>query len=110
MTNSGNVVDPKEPNGIKLEMFIFDVFPFAKNFKVVQVERNQEFSPLKNKDGADSPETSKRDILALHKTWLEKAGATVTGDVEISPLVSYDGEGLESFKGQVLTGPLVLDQ
>jgi UDP-N-acetylglucosamine/UDP-N-acetylgalactosamine diphosphorylase len=62
-------VTPTKSNGIKLELFIFDIFPFlstqctasASDFAVLSVPRSSEFSPLKNAPGAgiDCPETSK---------------------------------------------------
>lgn len=101
---SGSLVNPTKPNGMKLEMFVFDVFPFTKNFAVLEVARQEEFSPLKNAPGtgADDPDTSRRDLLAQHKRFLEKAGASVEAGVEIelSPLVSYAGEGLKAVKGK----------
>jgi len=100
-------VKPSKPNGMKLEMFVFDVFPFTERFAVLEVERKEEFSPLKNAPGtgSDDPETSRRDLLAQHKRFLEDAGAKVADGVEIelSPLVTYAGEGLESVKGKVFT-------
>ena len=97
-------VKPTKPNGIKLEMFVFDVFPFTQYFAVLEVERKEEFSPLKNAPGtgSDDPGTSRRDLLNQHKTFLEKAGATVKPgvEIEISPLLSYSGEGLTSVKGK----------
>ncbi|KAL1739156.1 nucleotide-diphospho-sugar transferase, partial [Schizophyllum fasciatum] len=101
---SGSLVKPSKPNGMKLEMFVFDVFPYTKNFAVLEVARNEEFSPLKNAPGtgSDDPETSRRDLLAQHKRFLEGAGAFVKDGVEIelSPLVSYAGEGLSGVKGK----------
>lgn len=105
--SSGELVKPSKPNGMKLEMFIFDVFPFTKHFAVLEVLRNEEFSPLKNAPGtgSDDPDTSRRDLLAQHKRFLEKAGAKVAEgvEIEVSPLVSYAGEGLESVKGKTFT-------
>lgn len=102
--DNGQMEKPSTPNGMKLELFIFDVFPFVKNLMVHEVERSSEFSPLKNASGTgvDDPQTSKRDLLKMHRLWLEKAGAKVADsvEVEISPLVSYAGEGLESVKGK----------
>ena len=100
-------VKPSKLNGMKLEMFVFDVFPFTERFAVLEVERKEEFSPLKNAPGtgADDPETSRRDLLAQNKRFLEKAGAKVKDgvEIEISPLVSYSGEGLESVKGKTFS-------
>ncbi|KAI0783085.1 nucleotide-diphospho-sugar transferase [Abortiporus biennis] len=104
---SGELIKPTKPNGMKLEMFVFDVFPFTKRFAVLEVERKEEFSPLKNAPGtgSDDPETSRRDLLAQHKRFLESAGAKVAEGVEIelSPLVSYAGDGLENVKGKTFT-------
>ncbi|KAF8314480.1 nucleotide-diphospho-sugar transferase [Clavulina sp. PMI_390] len=100
------VTKPTSPNGIKLELFVFDVFPFAKQMVVLEVPRAEEFSPLKNAPGtgSDDPETSRRDLIAQGTRYLEAVGATVEGEdtvVELSPLVTYAGEGLESVKGKV---------
>ncbi|KAI0673774.1 nucleotide-diphospho-sugar transferase [Trametes maxima] len=104
---SGAAVKPAKPNGMKLEMFVFDVFPFTKRFAVLEVARAEEFSPLKNAPGtgADDPDTSRRDLLAQHRRFLEAAGAKVLDGVEIelSPLVTYAGEGLETVKGKTFS-------
>lgn len=104
---TGETVKPTKPNGMKLEMFVFDVFPYTERFAVLEVRRDEDFSPLKNAPGtgSDDPETSRRDLLAQHKRFLEQAGATVKDgvEIEISPLVSYAGEGLESVKGKTFT-------
>ncbi|KAH8110694.1 UDP-N-acetylglucosamine pyrophosphorylase [Phellopilus nigrolimitatus] len=90
--------------GMKLEMFVFDVFPFAERFAVLEGARAEEFSPLKNAPGAaaDGPETSRRDLLAQQRRFLEAAGAALAEgvEVELSPLLSYAGEGLESVRGR----------
>jgi UDP-N-acetylglucosamine/UDP-N-acetylgalactosamine diphosphorylase len=104
---TGDLVKPNKPNGMKLEMFVFDVFPFTERFAVLEVARNEEFSPLKNAPGtgSDDPQTSRRDLIAQHRLFLEKAGATVNEgvEIEISPLVSYAGEGLEGVQGKTFT-------
>lgn len=90
--------------GMKLEQFVFDVFPFAERFVVFEGPRAEEFSPLKNAPGApaDTAETSRRDLLAQQRRFLEAAGAKVSDsvEVEISPLLTYAGEGLEDVKGK----------
>ena len=99
-TETGEIVKPEKPNGIKLEQFVFDVFPMIEleRFACLEVRREDEFSPLKNAKGTgeDDPDTSKRDVLHQGKRWLEEAGATVVSDdeasrtgVEVSPLISY---------------------
>jgi len=111
--SSGEVVKPAKPNGMKLEMFVFDVFPFTKRFSVLEVSRPEEFSPLKNAPGtgSDDPETSRKDLLSQHKRWLEAAGAKLEKgvEVEVSPLVSYAGEGLETVKGKVIVKSGILN-
>lgn len=110
--NSGKRITPEKPNGIKIEKFVFDVFEFAENFVTVEVPRDEEFSALKNADsaGKDCASTSRHDIYRLHKKYIEQAGGRVDGEeVEISPLLSYAGEGLEvAVKGQHFKAPIHL--
>jgi UDP-N-acetylglucosamine/UDP-N-acetylgalactosamine diphosphorylase len=107
VNDAGDFIKPSKPNGMKLELFVFDVFPFTERFSVLEVQRREEFSPLKNAPGtgSDDPETSRRDLLSQHKRFLEGAGAKVSEgvEIEISPLASYAGEGLESVKGKTFT-------
>lgn len=116
---SGESKKPEKPNGIKLEQFVFDVFPKIPldKFACMEVKREDEFSPLKNARGTgeDDPDTSKRDVLAQGKKWLEAVGAIVTSEeaetgVEVSPLMSYGGEGLEFLKGREIKGPAVIEK
>jgi UDP-N-acetylglucosamine/UDP-N-acetylgalactosamine diphosphorylase len=112
---TGEPVKPSKPNGMKLELFVFDVFPFVgKKLTVHEVPRKEEFSPLKNAPGtgSDDPETSRRDLLAQQKRWLEAAGASVKDgvEVEISPLVSYAGEGLDSLKGKEFAESTIINE
>lgn len=87
-----------EVDGLKLELFIFDAFGFADKMVALQVERDDEFAPVKNAPGApsDSPDTARALLSAWARRKLEGAGARVgegEGLVEISPLVTFDGEG-----------------
>jgi len=68
---------PPTLNAVKLETFIFDVIPLAENPLLLQVDRAEEFSPVKNPVGADSLESSRRDQLARACRWLEAAGVHV---------------------------------
>jgi len=98
---SGELVRPSQPNGIKLEKFIFDAFYYSKNFLVWQVPPESEFSPLKNPDsaGKDCLSTCRRDLSRNHRRWLLDAGLISNEEEEkspifIHPLISYEGEGL----------------
>ncbi|CAF1091958.1 unnamed protein product [Adineta steineri] len=120
--NGVHVSKPTQINGIKLEKFVFDVFPFSKTFAVWEVCREDEFSPLKNSSGAkDTAITCRRDLMLQHVRWLQQSGAHLPSDIgkhietvgktcEISPLVSYAGENLEYLKGQKLELPISIDK
>jgi UDP-N-acetylglucosamine/UDP-N-acetylgalactosamine diphosphorylase len=92
---------PASNNGIKLESFIFDVFPLSSTMAVLDVVREQEFAPVKNAPGSptDSPDTARELLSNLCKSWVVHNGGTLVGDVEsiceISPLTSYAGEALD---------------
>jgi UDP-N-acetylglucosamine/UDP-N-acetylgalactosamine diphosphorylase len=73
----GRHVEPAEPNGIKLESFVFDALPLAKNSVILQIRREQEFAPVKNATGIDSVETARQMMIARWAGWLEAAGAVV---------------------------------
>ena len=44
----------------KFETFIFDAFEYFDDMLVMRVKREDEFAPIKNKEGVDSPETAKK--------------------------------------------------
>ncbi|MHB1454301.1 MAG: UTP--glucose-1-phosphate uridylyltransferase [Saccharofermentanales bacterium] len=58
----GGTVVPTAPNAIKFETFIFDSFEAAEDIAVLRVDRNEEFAPIKNSSGEDSPEAFLRQI------------------------------------------------
>jgi UDP-N-acetylglucosamine/UDP-N-acetylgalactosamine diphosphorylase len=78
---SGLTVASDEPNGYKLERFVFDALPAAKRVCVLEVRTEEEFSPIKNATGKDSPESARRDLDRLYRGWLHKAGVEVGEDV-----------------------------
>lgn len=110
--NAGKLCKPEKPNGIKIEKFVFDVFEFAEKFVVLEVPRDEEFSPLKNEDsaGKECATTARNDIYRYHRRLIERAGGRIDGDIcEISPLLSYAGENLESLvSNKTFTSPVLL--
>jgi UDP-N-acetylglucosamine/UDP-N-acetylgalactosamine diphosphorylase len=99
---AGKVIEPSQENALKFEMFIFDVLPRADRWVVVETSRVEEFEPLKNATGSDSPESVKQAISNLAGDWLSKAGVNVPrkpdGNVsvplEVSPLYALNAEEL----------------
>lgn len=116
---TGETIKPEKSNGIKLEQFVFDVFPLTplEKFACIEVRREDEFSPLKNARGTgeDDPDTSKRDIMQQGQRWIEQAGGIIITEgensgVEVSPLISYGDEGLEFLKGKEIKAPAVIEK
>ncbi len=99
---SGERVEPAEPNAIKLEAFIFDALPMARDPILLETSRAEEFSPVKNPEGVDSAETARRDMSRRAARWLEAARVRVPhgrdGEpdcrCEISPLFALDAKQL----------------
>ena len=84
--DDGTRVEPDSPNAFKFERFIFDVLPHTKAALNVEFAREDEFSPVKNAAGADSPDTARRDMMAKYARWLEAAGVPVPRDGAGAPL------------------------
>ncbi len=119
---SGRRVEPSTPNAIKLEAFIFDALPLSRTTPMLlEIDRAEEFSPVKNATGVDSLATARRDMVRRAARWLEAAGVQVPrggdGDpsvpIEISASAAMDaGELLARrdelarirFDGPVLIG------
>ena len=83
---SGEQIKPETPNAVKFETFIFDALPLASNPIILEADRAEEFSPVKNKTGVDSLESSQKDQVLKAIDWLKSAGITVPegSQVEIS--------------------------
>ncbi|MFU8829804.1 MAG: UDPGP type 1 family protein, partial [Phycisphaerales bacterium] len=82
---SGQTLDPSEPNGIKLEMFVFDAIPLCEQSIVYEVERTDEFAPIKNAEGNDSPASSARLQTERAAAWLEARGVSIPRGADGSP-------------------------
>ena len=68
---NGNLVIADKPNAYKFEAFIFDAFQSMESMAVMRVKREEEFAPVKNAEGVDSPETARELYINFHKK-LEK--------------------------------------
>ena len=99
---SGKVVEPEKPNAFKFECFIFDALALADRSLTMQVQRVEEFAPIKNAEGEDSPASSHRIQSDRHGAWLESHGTQVPrrGDgsvdakIEIGPLAAMEAADL----------------
>ncbi|KAL4437630.1 hypothetical protein ABPG74_017868 [Tetrahymena malaccensis] len=97
------VVKPAEKNAYKFELFIFDSFPLAKTFCLMEINREEQFAPIKNSvtgSPQDNPRTAVEQLAKLHQKWLINAGYTFDYQaswenvVEVDPKISYYGENI----------------
>ena len=58
LDENGNLIEPEDKNVYKFESFIFDAFSNFDDISILRVKREEEFAPIKNKEGNDSPETA----------------------------------------------------
>ncbi len=115
-TTQSYITNVSSNNCIKLETFIFDIFPLSKALCCGEVVRENEFSPVKNKDfdditkeEIDSPACARRMMSDMKRRWLiayskqlygegEKHDALVSNIdkiefIEVCTKKSYSGEG-----------------
>ena len=58
---------PSEPNTLKFEAYIFDGFEYLNDMVILRVNREEEFAPIKNATGVDSPESAKEIYEKFYK-------------------------------------------
>ena len=105
----GNFVEPTEPNGVKLESFVFDALPLASKSIILETVRSEEFGPVKNATGVDSAESSRQMIIARDACWLESAGVAVPRNadgsvdcaIEIAPSFALAGDDIRAKVGRI---------
>ena len=101
----GNQLEPTEPNGVKLESFIFDALKLADKTMIFEADRKEEFAPTKNATGVDSVESCRamlidRDARRLERcgvTVPRKADGTVDAQIEFSPLAVWDDDDCREY-------------
>ena len=78
--DNGKLIKPETPNAYKFELFIFDSYEMIGDVVVLRVKREEEFAPIKNAEGVDSPETArklytdywnKQAYMAEYERWCE---------------------------------------
>ena len=67
INSKGELVTAEKPNAYKFETFIFDAFQSMESMAVMRVKRDEEFAPVKNAEGIDSPETARQLYINFNK-------------------------------------------
>ena len=96
----GNTFTPAEPNGVKLESFIFDALPMAEKVLLLEGDRAEVFAPTKNLTGVDSVESCRKMISERNARRLAAAGVVIprnpdgslNAEIEIDPRSVCDDE------------------
>jgi len=105
----GRLIEPDEPNGIKLETFVFDALPLVEKSIILETIREEEFAPVKNAAGPDSAESSRQMQIERAANWLEYAGIKVPRNddgkpvcvIEISASFALDKEDVKTKARQI---------
>jgi len=100
----GHFIEPEKPNGIKLESFVFDALPLASKSIILQTLRSQQFAPVKNAAGNDSPDSARVMMIERAADWLESAGIevprkadnTVDAVIEIAPAFALEKDDVKA--------------
>jgi len=108
------------PNSVRFERFIFDLLPQAPKTVIVEADRQQEFAPVKNLEGSDSPDQTRKALQRQWADWLEGMGVELERSddgsplrtIEISPLIATDAkETAQALEGRTIPddGPILLN-
>ena len=105
---------PCELDAMKFETFVFDALGFASKSVTLEVSRECEFAPVKNRQGADSPDTARELMCSLHAGWAARAGLPLPAaaedgviPVEVDPLLA---ETYQEFRDALPRSPLVTEE
>lgn len=90
INSNGETIQPEDTNGVKFEMFVFDALPLAKHPVIIEADRIEDFSPVKNAEGVDSPQSSADDQVRMFTSWLRAAGVVIETDASGLPPFSFE--------------------
>ncbi len=115
--SAGQPIKPAKANGVKFELFVFDALPFAKNPLVIETSRADDFSPVKNAEGVDSPQTCRDDQRRQFARWLKAQGASLAIDatglpainLEVAPSFGYDEDSFAESWSRQTVQPTIKD-
>jgi UDP-N-acetylglucosamine/UDP-N-acetylgalactosamine diphosphorylase len=106
---TGTPIKPEKPNAVKLETFVFDALPLTQTSIIYETDRLDEFAPIKQAEGIDSPATSEATTSQRNAQWLEAAGVkvprkadgTVDAVIEIASSFALYPQDVIAKKGEV---------
>jgi UDP-N-acetylglucosamine/UDP-N-acetylgalactosamine diphosphorylase len=106
---TGEKIEPQEPNGIKLETFVFDALSLAKASVILETIRSEEFAPVKNAVGTDSPQVARKMMIARAASWLAQAGiktptkpdGSIDCRIEVAPSFALCKEDVSEKKDRI---------
>ena len=87
---AGRTVKPVKPNAYKFEKFIFDSLADAKVCSCLAFDRADEFAPVKNAEGDDSPATCQAALVAKWARWLRDCGVNIAEGTDGAPAVKIE--------------------
>ena len=83
---TGAPVQPAAPNAYKFEKFVFDALADARKAVCLAFDREEEYAPVKNRDGEKSPAACRADLSRKWARWLRAAGVDVPLAADGRPL------------------------
>lgn len=86
-----------ETNALKYEKFIFDALKLTDKNTFLETKREEEFAPVKNATGVDSPDSAIELMSNLHLGWIRSKGIAISEKIkviEISPLLAVEADDI----------------